>query len=529
LTAIHQIKIHPAIGIARIGDAPGTGGTADHRADFFVGPIEPGTPAVPDDGYKIAGQIKRQAAEFRLFAYDTDGNVLKEITADEANITWTVQLANKKASWLTFDGLKTGTNRNPAVTTDADRARLNISSSARQVSGRSSGPQRFDDGTFTGFDAQGGGASVVPVPLGEIMTNAEGRLWVLGGHGKSGSPCRVPITDYANNDGWYDDTSDGSVDAQVTLKDGTTMQALGAWVLCNVPKYAPQMQNFLTMYDTLLDVAVERGLMPRPIGTEFYRDIQPFLERIVQTRWTMGIGPAHDFAVAFANTPDAAQQYRQAIFQRLRSPLGDNQGLMNMPMIFDDDYNWQSSGNAGLAVTRLQYEHLQRWADMKSTAGVPIPPVAEVTPAGMDQAALENCCGGPFYPGMEASWMLRDTFVFSEPFRLACAQPSSVTGVMEPGDVTKQMALPWQADFLECRRDEEKPYLPGWWPQQRPEMVTEFGQSNPVQWTRGIPWEDHLSMVVNWSQLGFILRRAGGYYETDRGTIAPVLPDAVRV
>jgi hypothetical protein len=48
--------------------------------------------------------VKRQAARFRLYGYDARGKLLGEITAKDARITWTVHVANKKASWRTFDG-----------------------------------------------------------------------------------------------------------------------------------------------------------------------------------------------------------------------------------------------------------------------------------------------------------------------------------------------------------------------------------------------------------------------------------------
>ena len=31
-----------------------------------------------------------------------------------------------------------------------------------------------------------------------------------------------------------------------------------------------------------------------------------------------------------------------------------------------------------------------------------------MTPEGLDRAALENSVGGPFYPGIEVSWLVRD-------------------------------------------------------------------------------------------------------------------------
>ena len=71
-----------------------------------------------------------------------------------------------------------------------------------------------------------------------------------------------------------------------------------------------------------------------------------------------------------------------------------------------------------------------------------------LTPENLDRAALEACVGGAFFPGIEASWLLRDSYKFIEPFRLDPAK-------REAGDVTKQMAVPWQADFTDCTQEDE--------------------------------------------------------------------------
>ena len=98
--AITQIKIHPSIGIARLGD---------HRTEFFDGPPKPFDSTPPAGGYKKDGQVKRQAAVFRLFGYDSNGKLVKEITAADADITWSVELGNRKAAWQEFQGLNRNT------------------------------------------------------------------------------------------------------------------------------------------------------------------------------------------------------------------------------------------------------------------------------------------------------------------------------------------------------------------------------------------------------------------------------------
>src|SRR5215216_6611503 len=96
---IVRCAIHPAIGVARVGNAP-----AD---EYYLAPELPGQAADPGPGgYKNAkGEVRKEAARFRIYGYDEDGNVVREITADAddgdnaggAEIVWEVHLANRKA------------------------------------------------------------------------------------------------------------------------------------------------------------------------------------------------------------------------------------------------------------------------------------------------------------------------------------------------------------------------------------------------------------------------------------------------
>ena len=62
-------RIHPAIGIARVGNAD--------RATFFIGPEFPnfgpaGPPSLALFNYKSGGLIRPQAARFRVYEYLTN-------------------------------------------------------------------------------------------------------------------------------------------------------------------------------------------------------------------------------------------------------------------------------------------------------------------------------------------------------------------------------------------------------------------------------------------------------------------------
>jgi hypothetical protein len=487
MKAIDTIKIHPAIGIARIGNSP-TG--------FFIGPELPGKSKRPTGGYKDSqGRIKRQAARFRLFGYDANGKPVREISAKDAAITWTVHLANKKAAWKTFDGLNPNSPpRNAGV---ADRSSLVIDPGPRSLS-RPNMSAQFDNGKFLGMI----------VTLGEMRTDAAGRLLVLGGFGNSASPANKPLPTFANNDGWQDDVSDGPVTACVTLKaNGQTIQAIGAWVICPPPDFAPPISHVITLYDTLLQVAVEKLGLKLPAKPSFTRDIYPILRRAIDTKWVSKmVADAHAHVTLDSVIPPPGDPVmRKAIFKRLRNPSTAGSTVTegkDMPMVHSDYYPADSNE----PLTKIQYRAMKKWKDGNFVSDWPGPPKQDkvITPAGLDRAALEACVGGAFYPGIEASWLLRDSYNFIEPFRL---DPAG----LQPGDVTKQMAVPWQADFNDCTQDGAL----AWWPAQRPDDVFPAAGGGQVSWVRDLV-STSADMVANWHRLGFVVTKGSKFLETER-------------
>ena len=218
--AIDEVRIHPAIGVARMGNS---------ESDFFIGPERPYDRSAPAGGYKDAQcRIKRQAAKFRLFGYE-GGVLVKELTVADATIEWTVHLVNRKAASAVYQG---GGNRNSDVTGPA-RDQLVVDPGPRTLAGAAQ-REEFDTGTFTipGRPARA-------VPLGEIRTDDDGHLLVLGGFGSSGSPSNHALGGFADSDDWHDDVSDGSVTATVTI-GGQPLTAAGAWVIVGPPKFAPR-------------------------------------------------------------------------------------------------------------------------------------------------------------------------------------------------------------------------------------------------------------------------------------------------
>jgi hypothetical protein len=172
---------------------------------------------------------------------------------------------------------------------------------------------------------------------------------------------------------------------------------------------------------------------------------------------------------------------------------------------------------------------------------------------------LANALGGSFCPGGEVGWILRNPEIYASGYRInanreyipgletsfvsttpgietyerpALNQQNLISDGLEPGDITKYNALPWQGDFNECNSqdidvsyeewNQTYPDDPDtkvttsvlWWPAHRPvqaqiQLPTPPG-ADPnftwVQWARGIPRTNagNLKMVTAWKDLGFI-------------------------
>ena len=270
-------EIHPAIGIARVGSSE-----LSTDEGYFIGPEPDGSP--PAQYRDPEGNLKRQAAHFRVFECERDDqNQLQsaiEVTLETAQIRWIVHLANRKG--VARRRYIKPAYRNWARNDDTADQALIIDPGERTVSAPGVSAS-FDTGKFRS----------TPVDLGAIVMESTGRLLVLGGHGKAGSDPPQPRLDaytghFADNDNWYDDTSDGPVVALLTLPDGT-VQAATAWVIVAPPDYAPGIKNFVTLYDYLFDKAVARGVLTAPIdqpgGISFTRHVQPILSRVLGYQW----------------------------------------------------------------------------------------------------------------------------------------------------------------------------------------------------------------------------------------------------
>jgi hypothetical protein len=130
---------------------------------------------------------------------------------------------------------------------------------------------------------------------------------------------------------------------------------------------------------------VEGGLLPQPTTTSYTTDIYPILQRARDTRGVEQTGGVHTWPDPVTNPG-----LRAAIFAKLKNPVS---GGGNMPPLNDSSTNDDT-------LTRQQYDHMQRWSAGTFAAdwvGVPSPQ-ADLTPDGLDRAALEACVAGPSTP-----------------------------------------------------------------------------------------------------------------------------------
>ena len=506
-------EIHPAVGIARLGTS----------TDVFIGP-EPG--AAPPAAYRdAAGNLLRQAARFRVFRCTrTATGALRsatEVTPDQAQVEWTVHLVNAKGAAEEFPPVASRPAaaagaprlRNPRHT---DRAALVVDPGPRTV--RAPGERAaFDTGTFLG----------TTVPLGDMRYDPDGALVVAGGFGKSGfvSPdgSRVPIRNFANNDNWFDDASDGTVTATVKVGTRAPVDASPARLIVAPPDFAPGIVNLVTLYDAAFQAAVERGWRKVLANPSFTYDVQPILQRAIGYQWVLelarqghaegtGLGDFASQWLALGDPSAAHAGARQNVLATLRDPADpvtdDDFGFM--PRLHNTDY--VAFPNAVLRLTPSQYAVLQRWADGHFVKDLgTAKPLRELLPDALDRVALQACSGGPFFPGIEVGRIMADPQTYSEPFRVDAA-------TLPPGRLTEGNAVPWQADFLACSVDAQAQLA--WWPAQRPYQVFPSATAQVSRfWDRGVT--GFAGMVDEWHQLGVVVPGQGPdgspiFFESER-------------
>ncbi|QWF84895.1 LodA/GoxA family CTQ-dependent oxidase [Amycolatopsis sp. CA-230715] len=537
------------------------------------------------------GRLRKQAATFALYHEDRreplrigtalplpDGG-----SAQIVDVVWTAHLANKKAAWYQFEGgvgEKGYPPRHPLRNADVrgeDRRGLIIDPGPRTVSTRGTRTGEFDrndgDGRST-FPPDGPDPDRERITtLGRITAGDDGGLLLLGGAGVAYTTSAAPaLGDDDNNDHWWDDVSDGPVSATMVVRVVDQRgEQVGpeheirlldtSWAIVAPPSYAPEVVTLVTLYDTLFDMAVRHegirpGIYREGQWQQGYRphyptEIEPILRRATEVPWVVAVPPkVHTFDLDRLGTKDPRfDQIRRYLFESLRPPQAPNTlsspgtGYRLMPYIAGDDISSQQTAKFH-TLTPTQYFLLGQWADgnFRTADETPNPMSGPEWHPGhrLTAAALGNSSGPPFSPGIEMGWLSRVPAVYAKPFRFRFAPVANLpveagrlslatdpADGLEPGDVTKYMSVPWQADFNGCAVHESDGHHLWWWPAHRPMFVyarrekpgavSEKDEWNHVGWIGTVrdqtaadyvAFADRLEMAEHWHELGFVMHNA---------------------
>jgi hypothetical protein len=354
-TSNFRYEIHPAIGIARVGNDPTPGkdwrtpsfpnifyldpttiGGLPSECDVYGNPVHDSArsgqaPREVQEFKSKDGLVRRQAACFKIYKYNPanpdDPGVEVNLATDVKSFKWTVHIANKKAAWYEFTLLKGNLllgEDNSYIGQKVDLRNKWQEGKERQALIIDPGPRsltqtetretffREDEErikkTYPHFSfphyanevpAQGYRIDV----LGEMRTNSQGDLLVLGGYGRAGGD--QPIGGFGGADSWYDDIADGPVTCELMLEGQSEPLVLHAWVIVGSPKIAPELVNIVTLDDVLYDVGVRFGGLDPDLYNEakyvatggwnpgycadFARDIEPIIKRPADYQWVANI------------------------------------------------------------------------------------------------------------------------------------------------------------------------------------------------------------------------------------------------
>lgn len=539
--------------------------------------LQDGRPEPVREFRDAAGAVRRQAARFKIFQRQADGSE-REVVLGQAGIKairWTAHLANKKPIWFTFSELTGDLEfgewnsyenqhvplNNGDVTDPAERKALMIDPGPRSVSrpGEQVAFSRYNPpADYPSFSFPPTSLNPAINSLGDLLMDPEGRLLVLGGFGHSAGTSS--LTNFRGASGWWDDVSDGYVLATLEFEDGSCQDLEPAWVIVGSPKYAPELVNIVTLDDTVFDISLRfLGYAPDIHDLErwpasgpaydpcagfnpdyrpnFERDIAPILRRPEAYRWVAQVPSMiefsrPDFDVRDGSEANRARRERYFSFFRVPVPpqhyahigidngpnsLFSSEGVPLMPLNSGDNSVTNTLVYKFLTLTPTQYFFLRQWARGCFDTGEAKPDNRHGV-IELDREVLGNLVGGPFSPGIETTWIVRNPKLYSRPYNVAIAHwqgsnagleahysqqglslvsdPQNGDGT-EPGDLTKRMAIPWQADFFDCTVQTPNAFNPAinqspaddgvqvppsfyvyWWPPQSPMHVV-AGSLNP--------------------------------------------------
>lgn len=265
---IAKIKIHPAIGFARLSK----------NRDFRIF-------GEPTQDYKSNQLIKRQSVQYRLFAFDKDGHGLEELTEEKlaeygVKVIWRAQVANRKISRRRGDSYLI-------------EARSSSEVNDGQLEGRCGDFEEGQNIQLGQLNAQG---LFIP-PLATVhKEKASDELPAGGMHTQK-------VTD---------NTSDGIISAELVDIDSkvpSSIPVLDAWIVVAPPDFAPEVND---VESNNLDYALREEilLLPgQPAATPVNQSARD-LDKAVLTTGTAVFSPGIEMV-----EPEPEMFYQESVTQ----------------------------------------------------------------------------------------------------------------------------------------------------------------------------------------------------------------------
>lgn len=310
--------------------------------------------------------------------------------------------------------------------------------------------------------------------LGQLRTDENGNLLVLGGYGKTwGSKS---LESFGGADGWFDDISDGYVKCGIVItvyyesekkhKD-IELDDLDAWCIVAPPKLAPELINIVTLDDVMYDVAVRNfnantkmccdGVYKEGYEPDYDTEIAPILNRPAGYRWVAAIPVMSSFSPPPFNPRDKTpenKENREAYYNFFRHPGSDNDSgafvggdqnkltinankdkenkdeklYLDMPLmpmqpnsnpIRPNLTHQNSSGQEEidveliskfLTLTQTQDFILKQWSKGCFKTTTEN---SEEKARKLTRASVGNCVGSPLCPGIEVTWNMYNPYIYA--------------------------------------------------------------------------------------------------------------------
>ena len=517
--AVLVYRIYPAVGVARIGDSDQFYLAPEKDADLHENPTGHSQPPTAGRLYRdntaAPGKILRQAARFRIFEFKYASATapapaaVKEVTTQDWDIRWSVELANKK-SFPIGQG-RTETNR------------ILTASATGSLDSASTTPVSIDR-------ALAGGSKV---NLATLRPGGGGRLLVVPGAGNRGHLHPTPAA--AKSDlgqisaGWWDDLGDGPVRAEIRKKNTSAefKPVVGAWVVLAAPLYSGPVRHVITLYDLIFDVYwSKKGLNSVPRGGltanafSFRTDVHPMLHRASLSSWVSNNAMQAHGPGRFADFTDAA---RLTLLGSTKSAPAKSAREKVQKRVSTSQTSPGPSGISmpppGMAVpTSFQQRAFDAWVKDPAFAldwAAPTPKVSALDePMALTRCYLSTATGGGFAPGVEVGHIVTkpDTWALDPPpgmkttswddaFRVDASKRSA-------GDLTLECPVPWHVDiFRMCFGRPPSGPLPFGiqpvWPGTRPLEVVSAKTNTMKNW-EFVSSDPGFESTTRWVEIGFL-------------------------